>query len=489
MSLRVNTNIPAMTALRNLGNTNADFGNSITRLSSGLRINTAADDPAGLIISEGMRAQIRGLDQAIRNSQDAVNMAKTAEGALDEVQRLLREVRGLAVHSANTAVVDSAQLQANQQQIRSTIQSINRIASQTQFANRKLLDGSAGTRANITDTANIANLYLGGTVAGDPVRTGTITVTRTTAATQTRTDTNVNYAALTTAPAAAGSFTINGYTFSVSPATDTLTSIIAKINEQSANTGVAATVMGTGPYQVRLTSTEYGAQFPINFFDPSGILNSTPSPAPTVAGADAVVSMVVPVSPSGTQTVLFTGGRGPRTSGLRLTDTDGNVITLTPAGNGASGLGTGAAIGTITGGNVQFQIGANAGQQVAFAMPNAQANQLGTDAISGLTLADVDVTTATGANNAIKIIDSAISQLASMRGNLGSFQKNFLESTVRSLDVAKENLVATESSIRDANMAEEMTKYTRLQILSQSGMSVLAQANQQPQNLLQLLRG
>src|SRR5687767_10492078 len=167
-----------MTALRNLGTTGAAMKGSIERLSSGLRINSAADDPAGLIISEGMRSQIKGLEGAIKNSQDAVNMSKTAEGALDEIQSLLRNMRGLAVGSANSGVVDAAVLQANQAQIRSTIQSIDRIALQTQFGTKKLLDGTAGALANVTSPNNVSNIYMGGTFNGFGVASGPITINK-----------------------------------------------------------------------------------------------------------------------------------------------------------------------------------------------------------------------------------------------------------------------------------------------------------------------
>src|SRR5688572_16689637 len=144
MSFRVNTDVAATNALRNVGATNSEFSKSIARLSTGLRINSAADDPAGLVISESFRAQIAGIDQAIRNSQDAVNYAKTAEGALDEVNRLLRDARTLAVAAGNAASMSEEQIQANQSQLNSIVQSITRIAGQTSYGTKKLLDGSAG---------------------------------------------------------------------------------------------------------------------------------------------------------------------------------------------------------------------------------------------------------------------------------------------------------------------------------------------------------
>src|SRR5262249_5940556 len=143
-------------------------------------------------------------------------------------------------------------------------------------------------------------------------------------------------------------------------------------------------------------------------------------------------------------------------------------------------------VGTVTVGKMRFQIGAFADQNVSFSLPTVFADRLGTGAVASQSVATIDLTTQQGADDAIKIIDDAVTQLAQLRGQLGSFQKNFLESTTRSLDIAKTNLTASESTIRDADMAEEMTQYTKEQILQQSGLSMLAQANQQPQNILSL---
>jgi flagellin len=484
VGLRINTNISALRALRNLDGTQAGMTDTIGRLSSGLRINNASDDPAGLIISESMRAQLKGLGQAIRNSQDAVNMSKTAEAALDEVQRLLRDIRALSVHSANTAVVDSATLQANQTQIRSTLQSINRIAEQTQFGNKRLLDGSAGVLANVTAVNDVSSIYVGGTFAGLPVSSGSITMARVTQATRASVSLGNSFADANAIVSATGSFVINGYSFS-SNGTETVQSLVNKINAMSTTTGVSAQISGAGPVSIELTQNTYGSQHSINFFDPSNILHNAASASST--GVDAVYNVSVTTS-AGVTTVAFTGGRGPKESGLKLSDNYGNAIVLTEDGN-ASLTGTPTLVGQITAGAVQFQIGANSGQSVSFSLPVIFANRLGTNAVSGKTLADLDVTSSQGAQDAMKIIDNAIQQLAQLRGELGSFQKNFLDSTVRSLGVAEENLASTESQIRDADMAQEITEFTRLQILNQSGMAVLAQANQLPQGVLQLLQG
>jgi flagellin len=484
VSFRINNNIPAMTALRNLGMNGAHMQGSIERLSSGLRINSAADDPAGLIISEGMRSQIKGLDTAIRNSQDAVNMSKTAEGALDEIQTLLRNMRGLAVGSANSGVVDAAVLQANQTQIRSTIQSIDRIAQQTQFGTKKLLDGTAGALANVTAPTKVSNIFMGGTFGGFAVASGPITIAKVTQGTVATVPTDKTFAASTSIVPTAGSIVINGFSFQ-SSGSDSLQSIASKINDMSSTTGVTAQVVGTaGSYSITLTQNTYGSQHNIDFFDPSGILNT--ASAVSTAGVDAVFDVSLNTI-NGVQTVPFTGGRGSQDSGLKLTDNYGNTVLLNENGN--SSITTATQVGVLTAGTVQFQIGANAGQAVQFSMPTVFANRLGTGAVAGQSISTLDVTSQQGANNAMKIIDDAITQLSQARGEIGAFQADFLESTVRSLNVAKENLTSSESSIRDADMAEEITAFTKQQILQQSGMSVLAQANKLPQQVLQLLQG
>lgn len=482
MGMRINTNTQALNALRSLGMTEMDMSTSIARLSSGLRINTAADDPAGLIISEGMRAQLKGLDQAVKNSQDAVNMVKTAEGALDEVQRLLRDIRGLAVHSANSAVVDTPTMQANQMQIRSTLQSIDRIAAQTQFGNKKLLDGSSGTYATSISPANIAGMYFSGSFNNNSITTdSTVTITLTQAATR-GTVAGTRTFATTASLVPAGQFTINGRTFTTKN-TDNLQTVLDMINAASGLTGVMASYSAGGA--VTLTSTQYGSDHSVNLTDSNGVLLSAAgAPAPGV-GTDAVADVTIDsngTAAGGLVTVSFASG-----SGLQLRDNNGNLINLTPGNTLA--LNTATTIGNLTSGTAQFQIGAYDNQAVTYAMPVVFSTSLGIGAIPGLTLADVDVTTQSGAQQAIRLIDDAITQLSQLRGQLGSFQKNFLESTVRSLNIATENLAASESQIRDADMATEMTTYTRLQVLQQSGMAMLAQANQAPQNILQLLKG
>src|SRR5579862_4526406 len=169
MSFSINTNLTAMTALQNVSNTQDMLSTSITRLSTGLRINSAADDPAGLISANTFKAQIAGVDQALTNSQAATNYVKTAEGALGEVSSLLNTARGLAVASANSGTLSASQIQANQSQLNSIISSITRIAQTTQYGTKKLLDGSSGVNASVTDGAKLTSLNIGGSLGGSAI--------------------------------------------------------------------------------------------------------------------------------------------------------------------------------------------------------------------------------------------------------------------------------------------------------------------------------
>lgn len=478
MAFRINTNLWALGVLRNLNNTSDELAKSMARLSSGLRIVSAADDPAGLMISENLRAQIAGLEQALRNNQDAINYAKTAEGALEEVSRLLDDARRLALSSANTGVLDQNAIQANQNQINSIIESINRIAQQTQFGTKKLLDGSAGVFSYVTDTSNYDAINIGGTFGGYTVNTdGDVTVQVTTAAAKARVTGSVDFSlsGLNTT-VGAGTFVINGITF-VTDGTETLGSLLSRFNNSSSTTGVTFFFNGTN---VVMQSNDYGSNAKISFTDTEGRIHTAGNT--TVYGTDAVATVTVTTT-NGATSVVFTGGRGDD-SGLRLTDTYGNSITLTEQGNIVGGA---SVAGRIEVGSSTFQIGANAGQTVSLSLPNIMASQLGDGVVSGLNLSLIDVTTQQGAEDALKVIDAAIEEISKLRGEIGSFQRNVLESNVRSLGVAHENIVATESAIRDLDVAAEVTNYTKLQILQQAGLSVLAQANALPSAVLALL--
>lgn len=497
MSLRINTNVTALNSLRNLQDVSTAVSKSIERLSSGLRINRAADDPAGLIISESLRAQIDGLNQAIANSQDAANLIKTAEGALTEVNMLLRNIRQLAVHAANTGVNDEIAVQADQAQIASAINSIQRIAEQTQFGTKRLLDGSSGISAAVVNTTRVAGIFIGGVFNNLATQSGTVNITVNAVATRAQisgaalaTYASVN-ASLSTVngltTGAGGTIVINGQTITVS-GSDTVQTLINRINNVAGSTGVsAAFTFGNGSGAIVLTQQNYGANFGINLSESSPLI--TGSASTQMFGTNATVTVVASALVNGQSTSVvatFVGGRAASDSGLRVTDTYGNSILLTEAGNSTTTSELTAAI--VTAGSLQFQVGGNAGQTVSASLGNIRTSNLGNTIVAGKNLSLVDVTTATGANDAIKIVDEAISQVSRLRANLGAFQRNTLESTVRYLGVGVENLSASESQIRDTNVAAEVVQLTKNQIIQSAATSVLAQANSAPQQVLALLR-
>lgn len=481
MSFRINTNLAAMNALRNVSTSGAELGKSISRLSTGLRINNASDDPAGLIISEKFRSQIASIDQAVRNNQDAVNFAKTAEGAMEEVNKLLNDARSLAVAAGNTGVMSSDQLQANQSQLNSIVESITRIAGNTAFGNKKLLDGSAGVSAAVTNGAQVGSISLSGQFNSAALTTNAaVTVVVTTAASKASTASQAF--AFGTTTLSAGSFTVNGTTFTTT-ASDTVSGIVDKINAAQGQTGVRADYTTGGA--ITLTNTNYGSANRVDLSDANGVLLAAAGSA-SATGTDAVANVVIDTNGStagGLATVTFTGGRYGQNA-LRLSDSEGNSISLQEAGNTASTF----LAGQISVGSANFQIGANSGQTTVLSLSNLSASQLGQGVVSGKNMSNMDITTGSGATDALDIIDSAISEVSRMRGAIGSFQRNVVESNIRSLGVAKENLSASESAIRDVDVASEMANFTRLQILQQSGMAVLSQANSAPQAVLSLLR-
>ncbi|MEI6512244.1 MAG: flagellin [bacterium] len=483
MPLRINNNVSAMNALRNLSITADDTAKAVERLSTGMRINRAGDDPAGLVISENLRAQITGIQQALNNSQDASNLSKTAEAALGEIQKLLNESRALAVHAANTGVNSVDTIQADQTQIRSIAEAINRIANQTSFGNKKLLDGSSGVTAAISSPANVTAIQLSGAFNGQTISSGTVTMTRTTTATKVSFDGAKTYATAATLIGTTGAIVLNGVSINYS-STDTVAAFMQKINTYSGQTGVLASF---DTDHIQLDQQNYGANYSVQIQDAGNAIHT--ATYSSVAGINAVynVSAVVYNSTGSTAvaTVAFSGGRSTTDSGLKLTDTFGNSVLITEAGNAVAAATT---IGLAFSGSVQFQVGGSPNQTAQVSFGDVHANRLGTGAVALKSFDSIDLTAAQGATEGMLIIDDAIAQISRLRGSIGSFQSNVLESNIRSLSVAKENLSATESSIRDADMAEQITQFTKLQILQQSGMAVLAQANTAPQSILQLLK-
>lgn len=470
MSFRINTNIQAMTAFRSLSNTGAEQSKSMTRLSTGLRINSGADDPAGLIAVQGYKAQIGGIAAALSNNQDAMNYAKTADGALDEVGRLLRDARSLAVANGNSSL-DSNQKQANQTQLNNILTSIDRIATNTSFGTKKLLDGSAGTRGSVADDKNVQSVFVSGSLGGVQMTVnGTLDVNVTQTAAQGTVTGATSYTNGTTqAISAAGTFSINGTSFAATT-NDTVQSVIDRINAATGSTGVTASFASNN---IVLKTNDYGSTQKINVTEGSGAVILGANASSTAAGQDARATVTYKDTAAATvATATFSSG-----TGLTLKDTSGNSIKLTV--NGSSATGNKASAVQIIAGSSTFQIGGNGGNTADLNLSSFSASSLG--------LGSLDITTST--SSALDKLDSAINSVSSSRGGIGSFMKNTLESNMRALGVAKENLSATASSLEDTDVAEEMTNYTKLNIIQQSGLAMLAQANSSPNSVLSLLRG
>ncbi|MBU8922177.1 MAG: hypothetical protein KOO63_10210 [Bacteroidales bacterium] len=463
MSFRINHNLSSINALRNLGKTESVVAKSLERLSSGLRVNRGADDPAGLVISQNMRAQIGGIQQAIENAETATAMIQTAEGAMNEIHNLLNNIRELTIHAANTGANDSVMLSADQDEIDNAIATINRIAAQTQFGTKVLLDGSSGMAGTTTLSTvtflNATEATVGGTYAI------AVTVQAEQAAATAGTD-------QTAVLGADETLTVNGVSVALT-AGMTQVQVVSAINDYNSSTQATASVVGGA---LTITTDGYGSG------ENASVVSSVAA-ATTSSGVGTTAVTDTGVDIAGTIGTLAATG-----SGLVLTGDAGlaveGIAVSTALGAGAAGS------VTITDNALVFQVGANAGQTVEIALNALTATGLGTS-VSGNqfnNLSEISVLTSSGSQDAIGVIDQAIQQVSAKRGELGVFQKNTLESTVSNLAIAEENLIAAESLIRDVDFASEMAQLTKNQILLQSGTAMLVQANQIPQVVLQLLQ-
>jgi len=458
MSLtRINHNIASLNAQRHLAQNTDRLGRAIERLSSGLRINRAADDPSGLVISEILRKQISGLDVAIDNASEGVNVIKTAEAALNEVSANLRLMRDLALDAASESNNDVASRSALNAHFQAAIDAINQTASTTAYSGLKLLDGSCGMRATVLDAVNVAGADLVG--SSDAVA-GLVTVDVTTAATKATATGNV---ARNVALVGDHTITLNGVDISLT-AGMLQADVVAAIDARTADTGVDASASGNF---IKFDQTTDGSDKGIVVIDADGVIQSTFSLA--AYGVDAVAT----VTWGDASATAFDQGKG-----LVLTDADGNQITMTAAGGEA--VATYANALSVEAGQLSFQTGYEVGQTSSTSLDSVTATSLG--------ISILNISSVAGANTAVSALDLAITTVSTTRGDLGAFQAGLLETTIRSLSVARENLTASESSIRDADFGEEVAEFSTSQILVQSATSFLTQANALPQNVLALIQ-
>jgi flagellin len=466
---RINTNISSLQAMHTLTKNQTDLSTRLQRLSTGLKINSGKDAPAGLIASETLRSEINGIHQAIDNSQRAGNVINTAEGALSEVSSLLLEVQGLTNQAANSGALSPEEIKANQLQVDAILTSVNRISNTTQFNGVKLLNGGLDYTTSGVDAPAIDNLQINSSKIPD---NGTVTVIVQVVG-------SAQLAEQDFAPDGidgAGPVTIeiagNAGTEQLSFAASTHNSAIAvAINQIKQATGVSATLSGTS---LRITSTAYGA----DQFVSISTLNGT-----FLDGKDYGVNAQVNVN--GTQAEVDGLRASVRSANLDVTlDLDAAFGTaVNPAGTTF----------TITGGGAKFQLGSEVNRQgqVNVGVGSVAATQLGNQVdgfMSSLASGGANSLVSGNTIQAQKIITSAIRQVADLRGRLGAFQKDILETNVNSLSVALENVTASESAIRDADFASETASLTRAQILVQANTSVLSQANSSPQSVLSLLQ-
>ncbi|MBN2794395.1 MAG: hypothetical protein JXR88_03230 [Clostridia bacterium] len=486
--MRINNNLMAMNTHRQLGlNSNAG-AKSIEKLSSGFRINRAGDDAAGLAISEKMRAQIRGLNQASRNSQDAISLVQTAEGALNETQAILQRMRELAVQSANDTNV-TIDRDAIQNEIDQLTTEIDRIGNTTEFNTRKLLNGGAGIQA--TQTTGTGAVVVSG--SADVVAGGDLVLTGVAAADNAKMV--IDGAAALVVGSAGADIEINGVTVSLAAGT-TGDDIATAINDVNGQTGVSATYDST-LFTLTIQSDGVGSAAQL---DISGLVMSdggataTDSIASTGAvtvvdqnGTDlvpatdlAVTDLTTIVGDDAAVTIdASTTGNDPTSysaSGNRVTFNGGDYDGLVLDVENASAAST---IHIDANGSLSMQIGANEGQDMNVSLGDMRAAALG--------VSSIDITTASSAKTSITTINDAITSVSTERAKLGAVQ-NRLEHTIKNLDTSAENLQASESRIRDVDMAKEMMEFTKNNILQQAAQAMLAQANNAPQGVLQLLR-
>jgi len=469
MALGVINNSGSINAQNNLARAQNSLNRSIERLSSGLKVNRGADGPAALVISEKQRAQIAGLRTAIDNTEKAVSVVQTAEGALSEINSLLVKVRGLALDSANSGVNDEDALAANQAEIANALDTINRIANNTQFGTKELLDGSAG-KTGVSSDADVTFLKAGANTSA-----GTYAVNITQTAERAIADAATDQ---TDVLAADETLTINGVNITLNAGLDQA-GVVSRINEFTGQTGVVARVDGT-------TTQPYSEDF--------GASSSVSVISNVAAGATSSGFGTTAITDSGVDVGGTIGGNAATGSGAVLTGTAGAskdvAIRLAADGTDPTTSVTGAQGNvTVTDNSLTFQIGPNRNQTVNIAIDKVNPTGLGVGVANNQfgTLDSIEVTSAAKAQDSLAGIDAAIDQITNLRGTLGAFQANTLESTANNLRATLENTVNAESVIRDTDFASEISNFTNNQVLVQAGASVLQSANQSSQLVLSLL--
>lgn len=458
--MKINNNISAVITNNQLLKTEGALSESMERLSSGMRINHASDDPSGMAIAGKMQAQIDGLDQASRNASDGTSVLQTADGALSEVTSMIQRMRELSVQAAN-GVNSQSEKEAIQQEISTLREEVDRITKDTEFNTMTLLDGSLDARVYGDNVSRIA--------VSEYVTAGTYEMEVTTAAIQAvQTSTTVLTDGFTVTAAMEGTVSINNYAIELK---EGMTG--AEVYE-ALRTGAEIGETSISDYgdALAFTSTAYGADASVTVVASNGDLAAAlgiPTVATPSVGTDAEVTLDK-TSEFGAQTTYSMSGNK-----ITITDVDGfNMSMMLDEGY------TGDVSLEVTNmGTMSLQIGANAGQMMDVRIPAIDTESLYID--------DIDVTTVQGGAKAIAALDGALARVNSVRSKIGAYE-NRLEYSVSSLDATQENMTSAISRVEDVDMAEEMTTYTQQNVLAQAATSALSQANELPQMALQLLQ-
>jgi flagellin len=466
----INTNVSSLIAQNALAQNNQALQTSLTRLSTGLKINTGADDPAGLIAANDLKDQQAGINQAISNANQANNVIGTAAGGLTEVSSLLNELQSLVSETANSTGLSADEVTANQSQVDSILQTINRVAGSTEFSGQQLLNGTYAYTTSGTGTSAFAALQVNAALLADNKTTAVVVKVTSSATTG-----QVIYTGTAAALTSAASIQITGSIGSeqLSFATGTkLSAVAAAIGNIKSVTGVSATASGSA---LKLDSTGYGSSNFVSVSPTSGTFATTGG----VSGKDF-----------GTNAAVTVNGATATVSGKDVTYTNGTLdlsFTLSTAlnANGTKTFG-------ITGGGATFALGEQVDEadKASIGIQSVTTSSLGditTGFLSSLESGGTNSLTSGNLSTAQTILDEAINQVSTLNGRLGAFQKYTIGSTIDNLTTAYENASSALSSVEDTDFAAETANLTRAQILASSATTVLATANSQPQNVLKLL--
>lgn len=476
--MRINHNIPALRALHQLDKSNGRLDKTLERLSSGLRINHAADDAAGLAITQKMDTQVRGLGQASRNAMDGISLIQTAEGALNEVHSMLQRIRELSVQVSN-GTYDASDRKAVQDEVSQLLNEVQRISSDIEFNEMKLLNGDLDRRAFSTNE-NIADIIS----MSDTVEAGVYELEVTKAATQSVFEGKEIAAGIFDTDGKitqGGTININGEQVKINVG-DTNEEVFAKLRDLCGTVDISLTVADIDYFplvedsELVFTNNQYGTK-PIEITGTTLLLTALgldDSSTSHEAGVDATAKVVILTPPAKN---AFPDGTTVSGSGKDIIFRSNNNFELRLSS--ATTIGT-VKMNILETGPLDLQIGANEGQFMNIRIQNLSPSALG--------ITKMNLSTAAGAQEAIGIVDDAIEKISSVRSKLGAYQ-NRLEHTIANLEAASENMTASLSRIQDADMAYEMANFTQQSIIAQAGTSMLAQANQRPQSLLQLLQG